>query len=95
MPGIKQRIMIQPVREALPTPTGWLVSPTRDRVLFFIRDPKSRMSFPDVMTQFRYCSVEGIPTRLKNTRRMDLESAVETWTELITNGLELVEQQIN
>ncbi len=82
-------------RDALPSPAGWLVSPTRDRVLFFIRDPKSRMSFPDVMTQLWYCTIEGIPTRLKNTRRMDLESAIETWTELITNGWELVEHQIN
>ena len=82
-------------RNAIPSPTGWLVSPTRDRVLFFIKDPQSRMNFPDVMTQLWYCTVEGIPTRLKNTRRIDLKSAIETWTELITNGWELVEHQIN
>ncbi len=35
--------MNQPIREALPTPTGWLVAPTRDFCLFFIRDPKSVM----------------------------------------------------
>ena len=87
--------MIEPIRQALPTPTGWLISPTRNFVLFFIRDPKSQMSFPDVMTQLWYCTIEGIPTRLKNTRRMDLENAIETWTELISNGWELVEHQIN
>ena len=86
--------MIKPKRQALHAPAGWLVSPTRDFVLFFIRDPKSRISFPDVMTQLWYCTVEGIPTRLKNTRRMDLESAIETWTELITNGWQLLEHQI-
>ena len=53
------------------------------------------MSFPDVITQLWYCTLKGVPTRLKNTRRMDLESAIETWTELITNGWELVEHQIN
>ena len=83
------------IREELPRPAGWLVSPTRDKVLFFIKDTKSQMSFPDVMTQLWYCTVEGIPTRLKNTRTMDLESAIETWSELITNGWELVDHQTN
>ena len=87
--------MIEPVQKILSTPTGWLISPTRNFVLFFIRDPKSKMSFPDVITQLWFCTIEGTPKRLKNTRRMDLESAIETWTELITNGWELVEHQIN
>ena len=52
------------------------------------------MSFPDVMTQLWYCTIEGIPTQLKNTRRMDLESAIATWSEPITNGWDLVEDQI-
>ena len=83
------------VREELLSPSGWLVSPTRDRVLFFIRDPKAQMSFPDVLTQLWYCTTEGVPTRLKNTRRIDLESAIETWTELISNDWELVDYQSN
>tara|TARA_Y100001968_G_C19403172_1_gene742155 strand:+ start:1012 stop:1287 length:276 start_codon:yes stop_codon:yes gene_type:complete len=87
--------MIGTIRENLPVPKGWLISPKRDFVLFFIKDPRSQMTFPDVMTQLWYCTIEGIPTQLKNTRRMDLESAIETWTELITNGWELVEHQIN
>jgi len=87
--------MIEPIREALPTVTGWLIAPTRDFCLFFIRDPKSPMSFPSVMSQLWYCTVEGIPINLKNTRRMDLDSAAETWSELVTNGWELVEHQIN
>ena len=33
--------MKEPKREALPKVTGWLVAPTRDFCLFFIRDPKS------------------------------------------------------
>ena len=87
--------MIKTAQKAMHSPSGWLVSPTRDFILFFIKDPKSQIYFPDVMTQLWFCSIEGIPTRLKNTRRMDLESAIETWTELITNGWELVEHQIN
>ena len=39
--------------------------------------------------------MEGIPTKFKNTRRMDLDSAEKTWKELIRDGWELVEHQIN
>jgi len=90
--GIK---MNQPIREALPTPEGWLVAPTSDFCLFFIRDPKSLMAFPTVFTQLWYCTKEGIPTRLKNTRRLDYQSSYETWNELISNGWKLVEHQFN
>ena len=53
------------------------------------------MRIPNVITQLWYSTDEGIPTRLKNTRKMDLESAIETWNELLSNGWELVEHQIN
>ena len=65
----------QPIREVLPTPTGWLVSPNRGFCLFFSREPKSVIIAPIVFTQLCYCSEEGIPTKLKNTRRLDYESA--------------------
>ena len=80
---------------ALPTPTGWLIHPERKRVLFFIRDPKSLMRMPKVITQLWYSTAAGIPTRIKNTRTMALEDAIETWNELLNNGLKLVEHQIN
>ena len=60
--------MIEP---ELPTVIGWLISPTKDFILFFIKEPKSHKSFPDVMTQLWCCTIEGIPTRLKNTRKID------------------------
>ena len=87
--------MNQPIREALPTPTGWLVAPARDFCLFFIRDPRSVIVEPTVFTQLWYRTVEGIPTKLKNTRRLDYESAYVTWNELLSNDWELVEYQIN
>ena len=82
-------------REALPTVTGWLVAPTRDYCLFFIRDPKSSVYYPSVLSQLWYCTIQGSPTKLKNTRRIDLDSAEETWRELISDGWELIEDQIN
>ena len=42
-----------------------------------------------------YFAEEGIPTKLKNTRRLDYESAHETWNELLSNDWELIEHQIN
>ncbi len=87
--------MNQPIRKALPTPTGCLVAPSRDFCLFFIRDPKSVMVAPTVFTQLWYCTVKGMPIKLKNTRRLDYESAHETWNELLSNDWKLVEHQIN
>ena len=80
---------------SLPTPSGWLINPEKKLVLFFIRDPKSLMRMPNVITQLWYSTDEGIPTSLKNTRKMDLKSAIETWNELLSSGWKLVEHQIN
>ena len=57
--------------------------------------PKSVMVAPTVFTQLWYCAEECIPTKLKNTRRLDYESAHETWNELLSNDWELIEHQIN
>ena len=81
--------------QPLPTATGWLIHPESKRVLFFIRDPKSLMRAPKVITQLWYSTNEGIPTQIKNIRTMELKDAVETWNELLSNGWELVEHQIN
>ena len=87
--------MNQPLAESLPTLAGWLVALTRNFCLFFIRDPKSAMVAPIVLTQLWHCTDQGIPTQLKNTRRLGYESAHETWSELLSNDWELVEHQIN
>tara|TARA_Y100001968_G_scaffold178762_1_gene163580 strand:- start:310 stop:585 length:276 start_codon:yes stop_codon:yes gene_type:complete len=87
--------MNQPIREALPTPSGCLIAPKRDFCLFFIRDSKSIFATPTVFTELWYCTEEATPTKLKNTRRLDHASALETWNELLSNGWELSEKQIN
>ncbi len=79
----------------IPTPTGWLIHPEKKRVLFFISDPQSLVFLPKVITQLWYSTAEGIPTRMKNTRIMELEDAIETWNELLSHGWELIEHQIN
>ena len=50
---------------------------------------------PNFLTQLWYCAGKGIPTKLKNKRRLDYESAHETWNKLLSNDWELVEHQIN
>ena len=87
--------MNQPAREeALSPPAGWLLAPARDLCMFFC-DPNSVMVAPTVLTQLWYCSEKGIPIKLKNTRRLDYESAHETWNELLSNDWELIDHQIN
>ena len=66
-------------------------------MLLFIRDPKSLMRMPNVITQLWHSNKDGIPTTLKNIRTMNLESSIETWNELLNNCWELAEidDQIN
>ena len=66
-------------------------------MLLFIRDPKSLMRMPNVITQLWHSNKGGIPTTLKNIRTMNLDGSIETWNELLNNGWELAEidHQIN
>ena len=74
--------MNQLIRETLPTPTGWLVSPCKDLCMFFIHDQLSLMCYSRVMTQLWHCTEKGIPIKLKNSKRLDYKNALETWHEL-------------
>ncbi len=87
--------MVDQNRRVLAVPSGWLINPEKKLVLFFIRNPKSLIRIPKVITQLWHSNEDGIPTTFKNTRTMDLEGAIETWNELLSNGWELVEHQIN
>tara|TARA_Y100001968_G_scaffold129094_1_gene117860 strand:+ start:454 stop:762 length:309 start_codon:yes stop_codon:yes gene_type:complete len=87
--------MLEPAREIRQATSGWLVAPARDLCMVFIFDQKSAMAFPNVFTQLWFCTKEGVPTRLKNTRKLDYHSSFETWNELINNGWELIEHQFN
>tara|TARA_Y100001968_G_C19138078_1_gene610082 strand:- start:73 stop:339 length:267 start_codon:yes stop_codon:yes gene_type:complete len=80
---------------ALSVPAGWLVQPEKKRLLFFIKDSKSLANKPKVITQLWLTSPDGDLTRIKNTRTMRLEDAVETWNELIGNGWKFAEQPIH
>ena len=61
--------MAEELRRTVPTPSGWLMHPEQKLVLFFIRDPKSLMRMPKVITQLWYATNEGIPTQIKKPER--------------------------
>ena len=79
------------IRKGAVTPSGWLVNPEKELMLLFIRDPKSLMRIPNVITQLWHSNKDGVPTTLKNIRTMNLEGSIETWNELLNNGWELAE----
>ena len=87
------------IRKGAATPSGWLIiiNPEKELMLLFIRDPKSLMRMPNVITQLWHSNKDGIPTTLKNIRTMNPEGSIETWNELLNNGWELAEidHQIN
>lgn len=87
--------MSQQARKILRCRTGCLLSPKKDFVLCFIKEPKTLRMIPIVITQLWYATQEGIPKTLKNTRKVDYQCAKETWEELLSNGWQSVEFQSN
>ena len=68
------------------TPNGWLLNPQGSYLILFERCKKSSRKNIKVYTHLFYANELGEPWRLKNTRLHDLESAIETWNELIAGG---------
>ena len=53
------------------------------------------MSFSNLDDSIQQCTEKRIPTKLKNSSRLDYKNALETWHELQSNGWQLIERQIN
>ncbi len=68
------------------TPSGFLLNPEGNRLIFFNRWKKSRTNNIKVYTHLFYANSRGEPDGLKNTRLIDLNCARETWDELVNNG---------
>ncbi len=68
------------------TPNGWLLSPQSSFLILFEKCKKSALENSKVYTHLFYANHTGGPGRLKNTRLHDLNSAFETWDELIAGG---------
>ena len=68
------------------SPNGWLLNAQGSFLILFEKCKKSARSNIKVYTHLFYANHIGEPAGLKNTRRYDLDSAFETWTELIVGG---------
>ena len=75
------------------TPNGWILNPQSSYLILFERFKKSSRNNIKVHTHLFYTNELGEPGRLKNTRLHDLESAIETWNELIAGGWTEVTKQ--
>ena len=68
------------------TPNGWLLNPQISFLILFEKCKKSAPKNVKVYTHLFHANHLGEPLGLKNRRLHDLESALETWNELISGG---------
>jgi len=67
-------------------PNGWILNPQGSYLILFERCKKTARKNIKVYTHLYHSNELGEPDRLKNTRLHDLNSAIETWNELINGG---------
>ena len=67
-------------------PEGWLVEPSNKWLLQFRKDPMSLQRLPRIFMDKWDSTPLGTPSVFRNSRKVGLESALETWNELIDNG---------
>ena len=67
-------------------PNGWLLNPQSSFLILFEKNKKQARNNIKVYTHLFYANYLGEPAGLKNSRLHDLESAFETWNELIAGG---------
>ena len=75
------------------TPNGWILNPQSSFLILFEKCKKSARNNINVYTHLFYANHLGEPAGLKNTRLHDLDSAFETWNELIAGGWTQVTNQ--
>ena len=72
------------------TPTGWLFNQKSGLLIFFESYKKSVSNNSKVYTHLFYANELGEPTQIKNSRLHSIDSACETWNELISGGWQIV-----
>ena len=72
------------------TPTGWLFNKKSGLLILFESYKKSLSNNLKVYTHLFYANKLGEPTQLKNSRLHSIESACETWDELVSGGWQIV-----
>tara|TARA_Y100001968_G_C19148818_1_gene615121 strand:+ start:444 stop:713 length:270 start_codon:yes stop_codon:yes gene_type:complete len=74
-------------------PEGWLINPSKTCLLRFHKDPISLQRLPKVYMDKWSVTLSGTPLRFINRRKVQLDPALETWSELIFNGWEKLDNQ--
>ena len=74
-------------------PEGWLINPSKTLLLRFHKDPTSLQKLPKIYMDKWSVTSKGTPLNFINRRKVELNPALETWTELTLNGWENLEQQ--
>ena len=69
-------------------PEGWLINPRKTCLLRFFKDPMSLQRLPKVYMDKWSVTRSGTPHNFINRRKVQLDPALETWSELILNGWE-------
>tara|TARA_Y100001968_G_C19356424_1_gene717427 strand:+ start:515 stop:760 length:246 start_codon:yes stop_codon:yes gene_type:complete len=74
-------------------PEGWLINPSKTWLLRFYKDPMCLKRLPHFYMDKWSVSASGTPLSFINRRRVHLDPALETWTELVLNGWKKLENQ--
>ena len=76
------------------TPSGWLLSPKSDRLIYFQRCYKSSRKNIKIIILFYYSNEKGEPIKLKNSERISIGKGWKKWHSLVTEGWSDVTQTL-
>ena len=68
------------------SPSGWLLSPDRSRLILFAMNKKSTKNNLRIFTHTYYSNYSGEPLALKSSSQMPLDSAWNKWHDLQLEG---------
>ena len=68
------------------TPSGWLLSPNRNKLILFKRNKKSSNNGIRIFTHSYYANEHGYPQAIKSSSQMPLDEAWNKWHELQLEG---------
>jgi len=68
------------------SPSGWLLSPDRQRLILFARNKKSPKHFKRIFAHSYYTNSLGEPVAIKSSSLMRLDHAWNKWHDLQLEG---------
>jgi len=68
------------------SPSGWLLSPDRNRIILFAKNKKSERAKLKVFAHTYYTNEIGEPAAIKSSKQMPLDDAWNQWHDLQLEG---------